>query len=73
MAANRDQSGRFNPARPPATTSSGGPAVAAIQIFSRRPFFVAGSNVSSRMKNVISTGTMVIASTAEAAMAKVLV
>ena len=76
MAAASAQSGgcQFNregPARPITATRRGGPATAASQVIRRRLRVVDGSKALSRMKKVINTGTMVIATSEEAAMANV--
>ena len=72
-AATRDQSGRCSPAVPHAVTRRGAPAAARIQKKIRLPRVVSGEKVLSRTKKVMSTGTMVMANTAAAAKANVLV
>ena len=67
------QSGRLNPDSPPAMTRKGGPSSAAIQTARRHFFGVVGSSVFSRIKKVIRTGTIVMASKEDDAMANVFV
>ena len=72
-AAPKLQSGSGIPAEPPTTTRAVGAARTASHSHRRPVRGRAGLMACSRMKNVISTGTIVMARRAEAAMANVLV